>query len=406
MRVLFINHTGKVSGAERVLLSVLERLDGFTVRLLCPPGNLREGAERLGVPCEHLDELQARFTWRPDRLIEYLGSFRTVSQQIRAAVTQWQPDLIHANTVRAGIAATLATIGMNVKVVWHVHDILPHHPLSTFIRLLFDSSSRNYAICVSNATARRFRGLLLRTHSVRRRIHVLHNGIDPSVYTPLSSGAALEVPDIRGDFGLARDSFIVAIVGQLTPRKGQLELIEAFPAILSSVPRAVLLVVGAAVFNRDSEYRVRMEQAIATRGLERKVLLVGQRNNMPAVLRSVDALVVNSLEEPFGMVVLEAMASARPVIATNVGGVPEIIHDRRNGLLYEPGDYPLLGRHLNELAESAGLRERLGEDARETVASRFTTAIQVSQLLRIYRRIVEDSTVEPASAVSAVGENV
>jgi L-malate glycosyltransferase len=405
MKILFVNHTGKVSGAERVLLAIAERLHAFTLRLLSPAGDLLEGALARGIECSVMDQVTARFTWRPDRLIAHLNSFRKAILQIHRAVKAWKPDLIHANTVRAGIAATVATAGMPVKVVWHVHDILPRHPLSSLIRLLFLFSGRSYAICVSNATARRFRGAVLQFGDARRRIFVLHNGIDPARYCPDSvANLPEERSGLRAELGLPASAFVMAIVGQFTPRKGQLELVNAFPQVLSCIPSAALLVVGTPLFNQDWEYHARVRQAIEKNGLTGKIVLAGQRNDMPAVLRSIDALVVNSAEEPFGMVLLEAMACGRPVVSANVGGVPEIIHDRRNGLLYEPRDYARLARHLADLAENPALSRTVGEHARETVATRFTIPIQVAQLVDIYRRVVGEIAVSAAAVPQTIGE--
>jgi D-inositol-3-phosphate glycosyltransferase len=103
-------------------------------------------------------------------------------------------------------------------------------------------------------------------------------------------------------------------------------------------------------------------------------------------------------------VLLEAMACGRPVVSANVGGVPEIIHDRRNGLLYEPRDYARLARHLADLAENPALSRTVGEHARETVATRFTIPIQVAQLVDIYRRVVGEIAVSAAAVPQTIGE--
>jgi glycosyltransferase involved in cell wall biosynthesis len=172
------------------------------------------------------------------------------------------------------------------------------------------------------------------------------------------------------------------------------------------VPNAVLLIVGTPLFNRDWDYRDAIDRVIVRRNLGRKVLFAGQRRDIPQLLRGVDALIVNSVMEPFGMVLLEAMACALPVVSTNVGGVPEIIHDRRNGLLYENGEYGRLAEHICELANDPTLRTEIGARARETVTSRFTIDIQIPQLKSVYRRMAAPQTSLTAAAATTLKEEL
>ena len=131
MKILFYNHTGQASGAERVLTMTLARLDAqaFASVMVCPEaGALAKLVAELGVPVETIAGLEARFTWRLDQLLRYARSFVQVIRQLRQKVSSIQPDLIHANSIRAGLVATAATLGLGTPVVWHLHDLLPRHP--------------------------------------------------------------------------------------------------------------------------------------------------------------------------------------------------------------------------------------------------------------------------------------
>src|ERR1700730_1122628 len=119
---------------------------------MCPvAGPLKEMVAELGVTCEEVDSLNARFTWRLDHLLDYLGSFLRLVRQVRSQVIRVDPDLIHANSVRAGLVATAATVGLRLPVIWHVHDMLPRHPLSTAIRFVVLCSQRTRIVAISNA---------------------------------------------------------------------------------------------------------------------------------------------------------------------------------------------------------------------------------------------------------------
>ena len=161
MKILFYNHTGKISGAERVLLTILRQLDRrrFEPLLVCPSaGELREMIRPLNIRMIVSDPLAARFTFRPKELLEYFISFVPSIRATRSIVRSEKPELIHANSVRAGLVMSAATLGLRVSVIWHVHDLLPRHPLSTAIRIFVFALPRTHIIAVSNAVAVSFRG--------------------------------------------------------------------------------------------------------------------------------------------------------------------------------------------------------------------------------------------------------
>src|SRR5437764_2825120 len=135
----------------------------FDPVVLCPAeAQLIQMINDLRIKTAGMDPLAARFTWRPDRLIRYFASFARVIRMARAAVVREAPDLIHANSIRAGLVMSAATVGLGIPIVWHAHDLLPRHPLSTVIRLFALASRRNLIIAVSRAVSDRFRGELLR----------------------------------------------------------------------------------------------------------------------------------------------------------------------------------------------------------------------------------------------------
>ena len=392
MKILFYNHTGQVSGAERVLLLVLGRINGsrFSPSVICPAaGPLQQLVTDLGVPCGEVASLKARFTWRVDRFVGYLGSFGRLVRQVRHAAIKVDPDLIHANSVRAGLVATAATIGLRMPVIWHVHDMLPRHPLSTAIRLIVRCSRRTRIIAVSNAVASRFSG----------DAAVILNAVDLEKFLP----EAADRIKTREDLELSPLDQVIGIVGQITPRKGQLELLEAFALVLKQIPQAFLIVVGAPLFNQDEEYLHRLKQAVATFGITERVLFTGARSDIAALTRAADLLVVNSLVEPFGLVVLEGMACGTPVLATAVDGIPEIIKDRYDGWLVPGGDQRALVSAMVELLNDPQLRAALSARGLERVKAAFTAERYIRELEEFYgeacgkQSVVRDEPVTIAS---------
>src|SRR5258706_612588 len=212
MKVLFYNHTGMVSGAERVLLMILNGIDRqrYEPIVVCPAASrMMELAEQAGVRTRGLTTLHARFTWRLDRVAQYLYSFYRVIRDARAVVVEEAPSFIHANSIRAGLVTSAATMGLKVRVIWHAHDILPRHPLSTAVRMFAALTSRNQILAVSHAVANRFRGLVLRPFAQRVPINVIHNSVDLDRFHP----DALSRSRTRRELGLTDDQLAVGIVG-------------------------------------------------------------------------------------------------------------------------------------------------------------------------------------------------
>lgn len=381
MKIAFYNHTGKVSGAERLLLTAVTRLDSadFERMMVCPgDGPLAGLAAEAGMTVHTVADLEARFTWRLDAFLRYGKSFVAVISDFRRKIIELNPDLIHANSIRAGLVATAATVGLKMKVVWHLHDLLPLHPLSSAIRTVAALSQRSRMIAVSQAVRKNFCGGLT---SLKNRTTVILNAIDLNSF----SATAENREAVRSGLSLAHDDFAIGIVGQLTPRKGQMELLEAFATLSRKAPRAVLVIAGAAIFNRDFEYEQLLRSTVERLGVSDRVKMLGARKDVPEIMRALDLLVVNSRREPFGLVACEAMACGTPVLATACDGLPEILDHQRNGWLVQFGDQQALIDALAFLAESPEVRRTLAEAAREDVARRFSLERYMNELTAFYR---------------------
>ena len=377
MKVLYYNHTGQVSGAERVLLMILSRLDQSTQPVVfCPAqGELSKMVSELGVDVSAVDLLELRFTLKVSRLFQYLRSFCRLIFQLRGKVVAEAPDLIHANSIRAGLVTSLATLGLGKPVVWHLHDELPRHPFSTLIRLLALTLRRSHFLAVSQSVADNFRGAVV---PLRSRIATILNAIDLTKFQPKAGEAA------KVELHVEDSECVIGIVGQITPRKDQLGVLRAFAEVLREIPTAVLLVVGAPLFNRDDEYAAILTQTANELGVEGNVRMLGARRDVAAIMQALDLLIVNSIVEPFGLVAAEAMACGTPVIATKVGGLVEIIEHGETGWLVPPADEKALVRAILTLAYRPALRLQLAEQGQQSVKTRFSCERYLLELDALY----------------------
>ena len=393
MKILFYNHTGQVSGAEGLMLMILARLDRtrFEPVVVCPQqGPLAQMVAELAVPVESLAGLEARFTWRADHLLRYLKSFLRVISQIRQKVILIKPDLIHANSIRAGLVATAATFGLETPVVWHLHDLLRRHPLSTAIRAFAFLSPHARMIAVSQAAADKFSGAFL---PWKDRVRVILNAIDLAKFHPNETARQ----KIRDEFqlgpensctaavpGIPQGRFVIGIVGRVTPEKGQLELLRAFAQVLNEIPQATLVIVGAPLFNRDHEYLQLLKQTASELGIAERVRMPGARRDVAAIMQALDLLVINSSVEAFCLVALEAMACGTPILAVVSGGIPELIEHGKNGWLLPRRDEQTLAAAILELARQPALCAQLAEQGKQHIDSRFCADRYVTELEAFY----------------------
>ena len=244
-----------------------------------------------------------------------------------------------------------------------------------------DSSRRNSVIAVSHATAAAVRGNL-RSHIVERvPITVIYNGVDGALYDSGDVG----VETFLEKEALKNATFRVAIIGQITPRKGQLETIETFARLVhSDAAGAQLLIVGTPVFNNDHLYLERLQASVKELGIESNVRFMGHRTDIPVILQSCHLLVSNSSSEPFSLVLLEACASATPVLASAVDGVPELILDGITGKLFPYGDSEGMLQAMRRLNSDREYGKGLGIAARRRALQHFTQEQFLQQVRQFY----------------------
>jgi glycosyltransferase involved in cell wall biosynthesis len=299
-----------------------------------------------------------------------------VRQLHRLAATVWQlaelfrarrPDVIlnwAAKTQLYGSpAATLA--GMADRVVWWQHSIAGRHWLDLSANLL----PAHAIACYSTAAARAQERLW-----PHRRTIVIPAGASPVVGS-----------DGRVPLQLPQDAPIVGIVGRLQAWKGQDRLLRAQALLHERGRRMHLLIVGGDSYGLSPEYAASLPRLIAQLGLEGSVTLAGEVPDAMPFVEQMDILVNASDPEPFGIVLLEAMAAGVPVVAVDSGGPPDIVEQGRTGMLARSGDPADLAAALGPLLASRELRRQLGEAGRErfmrdytdeAVRTRFFTALQ------------------------------
>lgn len=360
--VVVSNHADIVGGGEESLLGLLGALDRacWAPAVVVPAeGALAARARALGSPVHVIPLPSLR---RPGRaLLRTLGD-------LRCLVTTTAAALIHANGSRAMAYAGVAGRLTRRPVIWHVR-IAERDPLLD--RVLGRLADR--VIVVSEAVARRFpRGLA-------PRLRVIHNGVDLARFASRPPSAGL-----RRELGVPDGAPAVVSVGRFVAVKGYAHLLDAAAELEAERPGVHWILVG------DGELRRTLEAQARRLGLAGRVHFTGWRDDVPELMALGDLFVLPSLGEAFGRVLIEAMAMAKAVVATDAGGMPEIVLDGETGLLVPPGQpKPLAGAVLALLNDSTRA-ERLGAAGRRRAHADFSLARHAAAVQALYDELLSE----------------
>jgi glycosyltransferase involved in cell wall biosynthesis len=393
--LLFANHTGQVSGAEISLLGMLTQINRarFRVLVACPPCSpLAAHLATLGIAHIAWTPGGLGFARSPREALAAAGTVVTGAAGLRRIVRRVRPALLHANSIRTGLLAGAATLGLPVPLVVHVRDHLPPGGVSQAVRRVLHLRAA-LILGVSRDTVAEFRV----GGPGHARYAVLHDGVDPKRF---ASAAVAGAAHLRTALGVDQAYPLLGVVGQLTPWKGHDDAIRALARLLPRYPAAHLLIVGEAKFTAPSarydtgRYRRELEALAVDLGVAGRVHFTGERTDIPAVMAAIDVLLVPSWSEPFGIVMIEAMAAGTPVVATRGGGPADVITSGHDGVLVPPRDPAALAATLDTLlADPAALRA-IGARARARVVSSFTVARQARRVERLYDWLLTPRRVE------------
>jgi glycosyltransferase involved in cell wall biosynthesis len=356
VKILYLNHTSQVSGAELSLLAlmVLARAEA-EVALVCPRGELMERATAIGVETITLEVPQVGFSSGWFGTVEAALRYARAGVQVRRIARQGRFDYVHAGSVRAGLLAAFCLL-THPRRLTDVRDALPAGGKATVVKLALRLTA-HVIVFNSEYTRARF------GFSKPARSLVIYPSIDlaPFLRLPLQE---------RG-----RNPLTLGVIGQITPWKGQDDAVRILEFVRRKFPDTRLRIVGGVVFTGGGvsfdnvQFEQHLRALVAERGLQDAVEFVGEVEEIPSVLASVDVLLAPSWQEPFGRVVAEAMASGVPVVATSVGGPGELIEHGVNGFLAPPRNPEAWVESVSRLLESEELSQSMAVEARARISA-------------------------------------
>jgi len=366
---MFLDVRDHIGGDSVVLLNTLRKIsrEKFDIFVAClSRGELYRELKKIdGITLKPLDfgtrDKQIKRTGLAGKFLGALSLIRTLVATLRLALLARlkQIELLHTNnTQRAALVSLLLKKLIGLPFIYHGHCKF----LGGWIHYR-SAMEAEKVLAVSHFT----KSTYIAAGIPEEKIEVLYNGIDESRFNP-----ELAVSGLRQELGVPSDVPLIGLVGRLTPGKGQEDLLRAAPKVLAQVDCARFVLVGDdMIYDRNESYQSRLKRIARELGVERSIIFTGFRLNTIEVYSALDIVLVPSWQEDFGMVVIEGMAMGKPVIATNAGGIPEIINNG-SGLLVPPKDPDSLAEAIVRLLKDNGLRQELGDKGRRRVEEAFT----------------------------------
>lgn len=369
IRVLHVIGGGEFGGAERHILNLATAMDpqrvAITVCCLFADPFVKvareEGTNALAIPMRHKLDF-------------------SIITKLRDVIKQEDVDLVHTHGVRANLVGRLAArLAGRDTVVTTVHSLLAQdYPelLSRLANMFIERASRGlttHFIAVSGGLQK----ALLQQGIPEKKITVIYNGLNPDDFKRNCTPGAW-----RKKMGIAPDVPLVAMIGRLHPVKGHRFFLKAAADILQSRPDVRFLVVGC------GPERAGLEEYAKHLEISDSVIFTGFVSDVSEILPDLNLLVIPSLWEGFGLTALEAMVVGVPVVATSVGGLPEVVEHGTTGLLVPPADEAGLVRGIAWMLDHPREAGDMAQSAKAAVELKFTASVMARKTEDLYRRLL------------------
>ncbi|MDD4899306.1 MAG: glycosyltransferase [Candidatus Omnitrophica bacterium] len=376
IKILYLCESLKVGGAEQLVLTTIKNLDRslFSPAVYClhEKGMIGQEIEKQGVKVFTLEESLNLFNFK-------------IIYELFKVFKKEKPGILHTHLFYANyygrIAALFSAIPVRIITEHGTHSNFKkfYHHMIDFVLSFFTSR----IIAVSLAVKR----YLCRFSFIpQSKISVIYNAIDTDRF---DLAAGLDKNSLRQKFGLSDSELVFGCISTLVPWKGQDFLLKGFASVAKRFPSAKLCLIG----RDDAGFKSDLQAYVRRNDLEKNVLFLGERRDIPEVLRLLDIFVMPSLTEGLGIALLEAMYMGLPSIATNTEGIAEIVEHQKDGLLFKRGDLEGMTNAMLTLASDKEKARQIGSNARLKVDQLFLPRHYMDGLQSLYRQLAEGKKV-------------
>jgi len=359
-----------LTGAPRHLLTLLDGIDRhkFVVSVICPTGPLVKEIKKLKFPV-----FEVPMNGKAD-----INAVNAVKRILK----KYDPDIIHTHGQRGGLIGRMSARDLPIKKVHTEHTYTHEFKLSNPVwhwghlnamKVLDHWTDR--VIAVSNAVKKFMLDARLTKPA---KIITIYNGINQKQVKVTES----EINDFRDKFNLIKSDIVIGTVGSLSPAKDTTTLIQAFAKIVTKWPKAKLVLIGSGPLKRD------LTNLVKKLNIEDRVVFAGTIENVLPAMKTFNLFVLPSLSEAFGITLLEAMKVGVPIVASKVGGIPEIITNKLNGILVEPKQPKKLSSAILNLLNDKRLQRKLVGNYPATL-KKFSANTMVKQTEAVYSSLIK-----------------
>jgi len=371
IKILLTSEYGHLTGGgQRSILLLLERLDRekYDPVLLCREGGeLLKEAEARGIETRIIEP----YSLRSFHVIKIVKAFQDLSRLVK----EEDVKLIHTDSPRWTFYLGIIARARKMPLIYHVRVSTPEPKL--YERWLYFLSAK--IIAVSQSARKRFEGF----PKADNKVEVIYNAVDTKEFNPACDGLR-----VRKELGIS-DELLVGLIGEISSVKGEEEFLRAAAKVVEKSPHVRFIIVGKA----DQSFRDDLGNLIGRLSLKTFVSIYPARQDMPDVMAALDVLVNASRLEGFSRVILEAMASGKAVIATEVGGNPEAVDHNTTGILVPPKNPEGLAAAILELADNPQRRKGMGLAGRKKVEDYFSMDAQIKKIEAVYEHVCQGGPV-------------
>jgi len=364
--ILIIHQSAELYGSDKTLLLLLSGLDKsqfLPIIILPNDGPLKEALEAEGIKVYIAPVLKVyRKMFTPANMLRFLKDIRTSVKFLRGLHKQYNFKVVYSNTLAVLLGMIFAK-KLKLRHIWHVHEIIVHpKPIAAAYPVLLKKFA-DVIICNSKATKD---NLVQRQEDLENKCVVIYNGLEP-VNTTITMTSA----EAKESFGFKSTDVVITLVGRISRLKGHKWLLNTYVNYLQDTAVKILFV-GSPVPGQEY-YQDEVEALIAQHNLQDSVKIAGFTTNLQPAWQATDIAVMPSTEaESFGLVALEAMLAKKPVIASNHGGVAEIVVPGKTGFLVEPGNEKEFADAILQLLNNKDLVIQYGEQGYSRARAQFS----------------------------------
>lgn len=379
IKIAFIEESAKLGGAQLNVYQLVKHMDRarYEPVVICPSdGPLITMMRRLDIQVHLIQMTQLKSTSTRIGRIEFFNPLAVMfdliliipvvfllvkyfrRQSIQVVVTNGMVAHFYG-----GLAAKLARL----PCLWRLEDIIKPDRAFGLVKRLFRRVARflpSFIVVPSIAVSTD----MFPEEHFKGKVKIIYNAVDLDEFSPRQEAKAR----VRTEHGLAEGDVVIGILSRLTPWKGHREFISAARQVVQEVPGAKFLIVGGTIFENGT-YERTLRHLVSELGIEEHVIFTGFRRDIPACIASMDICILPSiLPDPCPRVLIEGMAMEKPFVATNLGGVPEILLDGETGILVPPKDVDRLAGAILFLIRHRDEATQMGKRARLRVEQRFS----------------------------------